>query len=96
MFRKVLDGIEEELVFESELYHVLNDLSAAYRRRASGDDAEGVEFVPAFELPLICWVTKATTGLTLVIMPKAVKEVLRERVFAPEYADHFLVGDVIR
>lgn len=80
MFRKTLDGIEEELVFESELY-TLND----YQLRIVEEHLEMMQ--KAFSLfqhssSLICWVTESTTGLTLVIMPKAVKEVLRERVFA--------------
>lgn len=79
MFRKVLDGIEEELVFESELY-TLND----YQLRIVEEHLEMMQ--KALSLfqnsgSLICWVTESATGLTLVIMPKAVKEVLKERVF---------------
>jgi ATP-dependent DNA helicase DinG len=80
LFRKTLDGIEEELVFESELY-TLND----YQLKIVEEHLEMMQ--KAFSLfqhssSLICWVTESKTGLTLVIMPKAVKEVLRERVFA--------------
>jgi ATP-dependent DNA helicase DinG len=80
MFRKVLDRIEEELVFESELY-TLND----YQLRIVEEHLEMMQ--KALSLfqnsgSLICWVTESATGLTLVIMPRAVKEVLKERVFA--------------
>jgi ATP-dependent DNA helicase DinG len=79
-FRKVLDAIEEELVFESELYTLNN-----YQLRIVEEHLEMMQ--KALSLfqnasSLICWVTDSATGLTLVIMPKAVKEVLRERVFA--------------
>jgi ATP-dependent DNA helicase DinG len=79
-FRKVLDGIEEELVFESELY-TLND----YQLRIVEEHLEMMQKALSLfqhSSSLICWVTESTTGLTLVIMPKAVKEVLREKVFA--------------
>jgi ATP-dependent DNA helicase DinG len=79
-FRKVLDGIEEELVFESELY-TLND----YHLRIVEEHLEMMQKALSLfqhSSSLICWVTESSTGLTLVIMPKAVKEVLRERVFA--------------
>ncbi|MCD9026528.1 ATP-dependent DNA helicase [Cohnella silvisoli] len=80
LFRKVLDGIEEELVFESELY-TLND----YQLRIVEEHLEMMQKALSLfqnSSSLICWVTESTSGLTLVIMPKAVKEVLRERVFA--------------
>ncbi|WP_373231144.1 ATP-dependent DNA helicase [Cohnella sp.] len=80
LFRKVLDGIEEELVFESELY-TLND----YQLRIVEEHLEMMQKALSLfqhSRSLICWVTDSSTGLTLVIMPKAVKEVLQERVFA--------------
>jgi ATP-dependent DNA helicase DinG len=79
MFRKVLDGIEEELVFESELY-TLND----YHLKIVEEHLEMMQKALSLfkhSSSLICWVTETKSGLTLVIMPKAVKEVLRERVF---------------
>lgn len=79
-FRKVLDGIEEELVFESELY-TLND----YHLKIVEEHLEMMQKALSLfhhSQSLICWVTETSTGLSLVIMPKAVKEVLRERVFS--------------
>jgi len=80
LFRQVIEGIEEELVFESELY-TLNE----YQLRIVEEHLEMIQ--KALNLfqnseALISWVTEAEDGLTLVIMPRAVKEVLRERVFA--------------
>ncbi len=80
LFRKVLDGIEEELVFESELY-TLNE----YQLRIVEEHLEMMQKALSLfqsSSSLICWVTESLSGLTFVIMPKAVKEVLRERVFA--------------
>lgn len=80
LFRKVLDGIEEELVFESELY-TLND----YQLRIVEEHLEMMQKALSLfqhSRSLICWVTESSTGLSLVIMPKAVKEVLSERVFS--------------
>jgi ATP-dependent DNA helicase DinG len=80
LFRQVIDAIEEELVFESELY-TLND----YQLRIVEEHLETIQ--KALSLfqnadALISWATESEDGLTLVIMPRAVKEVLRERVFA--------------
>jgi ATP-dependent DNA helicase DinG len=79
LFRLVLDAIEEELVFESELY-TLDD----YQLRIVEEHLETIQ--KALSLfqhsdSLITWATESEDGLTLVIMPRAVKEVLRERVF---------------
>ncbi|MDQ6422267.1 ATP-dependent DNA helicase [Paenibacillus sp. LHD-117] len=80
LFRQVIEAIEEELVFESELY-TLND----YQLRIVEEHLETIQ--KALSLfqhsdALISWATEAEDGLTLVIMPRAVKEVLGERVFA--------------
>ncbi|TFE22753.1 ATP-dependent DNA helicase [Cohnella luojiensis] len=78
--RKVIDGIEEELVFESELYTL-----DSYQLRIVEEHLEMMQkALSLFQSSnsLICWATESATGLTLVIMPKAVKEVLRERVFS--------------
>ncbi|MDB4866229.1 MAG: dinG 2 [Cohnella sp.] len=79
-FRRVLDGIEEELVFEGELY-TLNE----YHLRIVEEHLEMMQKALSLfqhsDTP-ICWVTESTDGLVLVIMPRAVKEMLRERVFA--------------
>ncbi|MCR2805892.1 ATP-dependent DNA helicase [Paenibacillus soyae] len=80
LFRQVIEAIEEELVFESELY-TLND----YQLRIVEEHLETIQ--KALSLfqnseALISWATETEDGLTLVIMPRAVKEVFRERVFA--------------
>lgn len=78
-FREVLTAIEEELVFESELY-TLND----YQLRIVEEHLEMMQkALSLFERSeaLICWVTDSADGLTLSIMPKTVKEVLNEQVF---------------
>jgi ATP-dependent DNA helicase DinG len=78
-FRSVLTAIEEELVFESEMY-TLND----YQLRIVEEHLEMLQkALLLFEQAdsLICWVTESADGLTLSIMPRTVKEVLREMVF---------------
>lgn len=80
LFRQVIEGIEEELVFESELY-TLNE----YQLRIVEEHLEMIQkALSLFQNSegLISWVTEDEDGLTLVIMPRAVKEVLSERVFA--------------
>ncbi|WNQ09428.1 ATP-dependent DNA helicase [Paenibacillus aurantius] len=79
-FRSLLTEIEEELVFESELY-TLND----YQLRIVEEHIEMIQ--KALGLfrhsdRLICWLDGEGEGATLTIMPKAVKEVLREHVFS--------------
>ena len=78
--RGTLDAIEEELVFESELYNL-----DGYQLRIVEEHLETMQ--KALGLfqgsdSLICWATDSPTGLTLVVMPKTVKEVLREGVFS--------------
>ncbi len=79
-FRLVLDAIEETLVFESEMF-TLNE----YHLRIVEEHLDMLQ--KALRLfhqsnGLICWVTEEADGLALVIMPRAVKEVLQERVFS--------------
>ncbi|GGG13278.1 ATP-dependent DNA helicase [Paenibacillus abyssi] len=79
-FQNVLSAIEEELVFESGLY-TLND----YQLRIVEEHIEMMQ--KALGLfhqsdTLICWVTESEEGLSLAIMPRTVKEVLREQVFS--------------
>lgn len=80
LFREVIDRIEEELVFESELY-TLNE----YQLRIVEEHLEMIQKALSLfqrsDAP-ISWATQEEDGLSLVIMPRAVKEVLRERVFA--------------
>ncbi|MHA6480943.1 ATP-dependent DNA helicase [Paenibacillus sp. strain BS8-2] len=78
--RKRLEIIEEELVFESGM-HTLD----SYQLRIVEEHIEMIGIALAlFENPkdLICWVTDDRDELTLVLMPKKVKEVLKERVFS--------------
>jgi ATP-dependent DNA helicase DinG len=77
--RELLSLIEDELVFESELYTL--DM---YQLRIVEEHLEMIQL--ALSLfnqtdQLIAWVVEETAGLTLVIMPRLVKEVLNERVF---------------
>lgn len=80
LFRQVIEAIEEELVFESELY-TLNE----YHLRIVEEHLEMIQKALSLfqhaDAP-ISWATEEEDGLALVIMPRAVKEVLRERVFA--------------
>jgi ATP-dependent DNA helicase DinG len=78
-FQKLLSAIEEELVFESEMY-TLND----YQLRIVEEHLEMMQkALSLFQQSetLICWVTESVNGLSLVIMPRMVKEVLSEGVF---------------
>lgn len=79
-FRAVLTAIEEELVFESGL-HTLNE----YQLRIVEEHLEMMQkALSLFQRSesFVCWLTESDSGLTLVIMPRTVKEVLRERVFS--------------
>ncbi|MCM3000558.1 ATP-dependent DNA helicase [Paenibacillus cellulositrophicus] len=78
-FRSLLTSIEEELVFESELY-TLNE----YELRIVEEHLEMMQkALHLFERSeaLICWAVDGPDGLTLSIMPRTVKEVLQEEVF---------------
>ncbi|WP_240418465.1 ATP-dependent DNA helicase [Paenibacillus periandrae] len=80
LFRESLAIIEEELVLESELYS-LNP----YHSRIVEEHLEMMQKALSLFLQsesFVCWVTESITGLTLVIMPRAVKEVLKRRVFS--------------
>ncbi|BBH20768.1 ATP-dependent helicase [Paenibacillus baekrokdamisoli] len=79
-FQDVLATIEEELVFESALF-TLDD----YQLKIVEEHIEMIQFaLSLFKQPagLITWVSEDKDGTTLVIMPKLVKEVLKERVFS--------------
>ncbi|SFL75224.1 ATP-dependent DNA helicase DinG [Paenibacillus sp. 1_12] len=80
LFRESLAIIEEELVLESELYS-LNP----YHSRIVQEHLDMMQKALSLFLQsesFVCWVTESITGLTLVIMPRAVKEVLKKRVFS--------------
>jgi ATP-dependent DNA helicase DinG len=72
--------IEEEIVFEGELYTL-----DAYQLRIVEEHLEMIQHALGLfqqSNQLISWLMEDHTGLTLVIMPKMVKEVLKERVFS--------------
>lgn len=79
-FSSLLSTIEEELVFEDGLFS-LNE----YQLRIVEEHLEMLQTALAlFRQPgqFITWLREDQDGLTLVMMPKGVKEILRERVFS--------------
>jgi ATP-dependent DNA helicase DinG len=79
-FRDMLATIEEELVFESGLFSI-----EGYQLKIVEEHLEMIQLaLGLFRNPehLISWVTDEQAGTTLVIMPKLVKEILKEQVFA--------------
>lgn len=79
-FRELISGIEDELVFESGMF-TLDD----YQLKIVEEHLEMIgRALSLFSNPkeLISWVTEDKDGTTLVIMPKLVKEVLKEKVFS--------------
>ncbi|TMV50178.1 ATP-dependent DNA helicase [Paenibacillus mesophilus] len=79
-FRALLEAIDEELVFESGLYS-LNE----YQQRIVEEHLEMMQkALGLFERSdaLICWTENNENGFSLAIMPRTVKEVMRERVFS--------------
>lgn len=78
-FRGLLTAIEEELVFEGELY-TLDE----YQLRIVEEHLDMMQqALMLFERSeaLICWVEDSPEGLTLSIMPGTVKDVLKTHVF---------------
>ncbi|MDR9852547.1 ATP-dependent DNA helicase [Paenibacillus sp. VCA1] len=78
-FRGLLTAIEEELVFEGELY-TLDE----YQLRIVEEHLDMMQqALMLFERSeaLICWVEDSPEGLTLSIMPGTVKDVLKAHVF---------------
>jgi len=78
-FSGLLAAIEEELVFESGL-HTLDD----YQLKIVEEHLEMIQLaLSLFKQPerLISWVTEEPEGVTLVIMPRKVKEILADKVF---------------
>ncbi|MBM7563286.1 helicase C-terminal domain-containing protein [Paenibacillus sacheonensis] len=81
-FGALLSGIEEELVFESGMFTI-----DAYQLTIVEEHIEMLQLaLRLFKQPqgLISWVEADKDGTTLVIMPKLVKEVLKERVFSKQ------------
>ncbi|MDQ0196621.1 ATP-dependent DNA helicase [Paenibacillus wynnii] len=78
--RSVIAKIEEELVFESELY-TLDE----YQLRIVEERLEMMEIaLKLFEDSgaLICWASEDSDGMTLSVMPRNVKQVLEEGLFS--------------
>jgi ATP-dependent DNA helicase DinG len=81
-FGELLSTIEEELVFEGGLF-TIDD----YQLKIVEEHLDMMQRALAlFRQPdkLISWVREDGDELTLVIMPKGVKEIMKERVFAKE------------
>ncbi len=79
-FRELLAAMEEELVFESGLFTL-----DAYQLKIVEEHLEMIQLaLGLFSQPelLISWVTEDKDEITFVIMPKRVKEVLKERLFS--------------
>ncbi|MGG1659845.1 ATP-dependent DNA helicase [Brevibacillus sp. NRS-1366] len=79
-FTGLVDWIEEELALESGLY-TLDE----FQLRIVGEHLEMMQLaLQLFQDPdhVISWMTEEVTGPTLIVMPKMVQEVLRERVFS--------------
>ncbi|MGN7453626.1 ATP-dependent DNA helicase [Paenibacillus pasadenensis] len=79
-FRSQLEEIEEQLVFESGLFTL-----DAYHLTIVEEHLDMIGTALAlFDRPdgLIAWLADEADGLSLVLMPRLVKEVLAERVFA--------------
>lgn len=75
-----LSVIEEELVFESGLYTI-----DTYQLKIVEEHLEMIQFALSLfkkEEKPISWVSQDKEGVSLVIMPKWVKEVLKEQVFS--------------
>ncbi|MGZ9583345.1 ATP-dependent DNA helicase [Paenibacillus marinisediminis] len=80
--REMIAAIEEELVFESGLFSL-----DSYQLRIVEEHLEMMGLALSLfgqSEGLISWLTEDSSGLTLVIMPRLVKEVLKERVFSQQ------------
>lgn len=79
-FRAVVSAIEEELVFESELYTL-----DTYQLRIVEEHLDMMQkALVLFErtgTELVCWIEDSPEGLLLAIMPGTVKDVLKTQVF---------------
>lgn len=79
-FRDLLTDLEEQLVFESGLFSL-----DAYQLKIVEEHLDMMQLaLGLFQRPaqLISWAAEDKDGISLVIMPKRVKEVLREKVFS--------------
>ncbi|NEU32324.1 ATP-dependent DNA helicase [bacterium LRH843] len=72
--------LEDEIVFESEMFTI-----DSYKLKIVEEHLDMIHHALTIFVKqdnVISWVTKDEYGITLVIMPRMVEEVLRERVFA--------------
>lgn len=79
-FCDMVSTIEEELVFESGVYSL-----DEYQLKIVEEHLDMIQHaLRLFRRPneLISWVTEDPDGITLIMMPKKVKEILKERVFS--------------
>ncbi|HJV44639.1 MAG TPA: ATP-dependent DNA helicase [Bacillota bacterium] len=79
-FRDLIGTIEEEIVFESGLFSL-----DAYQLKIVEEHLEMIQLAMGlFNQPemLISWVIEDHDGISFIIMPKKVKEVLKERLFS--------------
>ncbi|MGN7471209.1 ATP-dependent DNA helicase [Brevibacillus sp. SAFN-007a] len=79
-FTSLIGSIEEELALESGLY-TLDD----FQLRIVEEQLDMMQLaLRLFQQPdhVVSWMSEEGTGPTLVVMPKLVREVLRERVFS--------------
>ncbi len=80
LLQEALDQVEEELVFESAMF-TLNE----YQLKIVEEHLETIQRVLSLfrtSDTSIAWVDEDKDGLTLVVMPKQVKEILAEHVFS--------------
>nr|WP_246627824.1 ATP-dependent DNA helicase [Paenibacillus oenotherae] len=79
-FRGMIDAIEEELVYESGVYSL-----DSYQLKIVEEHLEMIQLALGLfkqQNQFISWVMEDKEGITLVIMPKWVKQVLKEQVFS--------------
>ncbi len=79
-FRDLLSAIEEELVFEGELY-TLDQYQLRIVEEHLDMMQKALMLFERSETSLICWVEESPEGLMLSIMPGTVKEILKTHVF---------------
>lgn len=79
-FRTLLATIEDELVFESGLF-TINGYHLRIVEEHLDMMQQALQWFDRPEAP-ICWSERGAGGLTLAIMPRTVREMMRERVFS--------------
>ncbi len=80
--KKLLSNLEEELVFEGELYTI-----DEYQLRIVEEHIEMIQYALSLleeQSNVITWVTEAAEGTTLSIMPHLIEDVLSKEVFSKQ------------